>query len=224
MQHDEIPFWLQHTTFTGREDDPDGDGDGDEGNDGDDDGEEDEGEDGDGTAKQTPSEAEALREALRKERKLRRVAEREQKKLSREKESTEKKEAEDATAAQKRAEESEAKTQRLASRLLNNSVRDAVLAEANKLKFIDASDALTDDVLSIARDAADQDEDDPSIIEIDTDAIKDAVKQLAEKKKHLIAKPNDGTPSASRITSKTGTPDGEKTAEQKLLDEYPSLR
>lgn len=223
MDINEVPYWLLNAVIIGRENDDDNDGDGedgdDEGNDGEDNDSED-GEDGSQDDADKPDEETArLKEALRKERKLRRDAQREAKQLKQGKQTEEDSKASEE--AQKRVEASEAKTAKLAAKLLNKEISDAVLAEARRLKFIDPTDALTDAVLKEVD--AHQDEDDPSDIDIDTDSVKDAVKALADSKKHLIAKPNDGDPSGTKFSGKGGKKDSDATKE-KLLADYPSLR
>lgn len=216
-----IPFWLQHTTFTGREGDEGGEENlEDEGNDGEDDGDEGEGEGSEEESAAEPTEAELkLKKALRQERQLRRAAEREAKQLKNKKVDEENAEAEGKTKEELETERS--KTSRLAAKLLSNSIRDVVLDQAKKQNFIDPTDALIDDV--IKEIDAHQDEDDPSDIDIDEESVKLAVQALAKKKKHLIGKPNEGEPSGGKFSSKKVTKDGDSD-EDTLKENYPSLR
>lgn len=229
MHNTEIPFWLQNTIICGREDDDGNEGEGDEGNEDEEEDEENEEDDTDSGSKDSDkdkkkSEVEELKaalaakeEALKKERKSRRVAERDARRAAKAKE--DKSEAEDLEATKTKLQTSETKTEKLAARLLNQERDNAILAEARKLNFIDPSDALTDDI----REAidVDQDDEDPSDIDIDGDSVKRAVKELANKKKHLIAKPNNGEASGGRFKKGGESQEGD---EAKLKGLYSSLQ
>lgn len=164
---------------------------------------------------------EASKKATRVERQARRKAERDAKRATKKK--TEAKDEKDLEKTRTELEGEKGKTTRLATKLLDRSRDAAILAEARRQGFIDETDALTDNV----RDEVDfdQEEDDPSDIDIDTDSVKDAVTALAEKKPHLVGKNSDGsstTQSGSRMgKKKTGEP--EKYSEEKLKTDYPSL-
>lgn len=228
MQRD-LPEWLQNTIFTGREGDEDSGGN-DEGNNSEDDGQEDEDEDqdssSDGDSSSTSDDPAALKKALEEERKGRREERRARRKAERERDAakksqTETDEAKDLEAERAKRQASEEKTQRLAARLVNKERDDAILAEARRLKFIDPSDALTDTIRSAV--IVDQDDEDPSDIEVDEDSVKAAVADLARKKKHLISAPGDGQRSGSNVRQRAGSSD-EKTGDEKLKELYPSLK
>lgn len=217
-------FWLQNLIITGREgDDDEGDDNGDEGADGDDDGQDDvdddEHKDDQGNI-DWEAKAKAQEEALRKERKLRRQAEREARKAKKSS-TTEAKEAEENEAQQKLQAEQQ-KTKRLAEGLRKRAVDDAIQEVARKLKFIDPTDALLDEIR--AEIDVDQDDEDPTDIDIDMDSVRDAVKDLATRKKHLIGVEGPGAPSGSKFRSRGNNNTGDQAEQQKLQEAYPSLR
>lgn len=220
--HSKLPFWVLNTIITGREEDDDSDKDGDdEGDDSSDDGEEGspEGEGGDtgaGSEDDPTKRLEALERVLKEERRLRRKAEREARKAS--KKDSSDKEEQDAATARKQAEEASTKVSKLAVKLKNSAVDNAILNAARDMGFIDPTDALRDDVRNEVD--IDQDDEDPSDIDLDMDSVRDAVKKLASKKKHLVGEGGSGTPSGSKFRKKTG---GDKEVDN-LQELYPSLR
>lgn len=160
-------------------------------------------------------------ETLRKERVARRKAEREARKAGRKKVTEPKKKQEDEEAERKLA-ESQTRIEKLATGLLNSRLDQVVLEEARKQGFIDPTDALID---SVRGDIDyDQDEDDPSDIDIDLDSVKDAVADLANRKKHLVGSGTPGEPSGSRQRRRRKTGDDEATSEQALQGHYAALR
>lgn len=229
MHTNELPYWLQTLIIVGREEDDDKDGDqNDEGNDDGDDGEEGEdegskggsdkdGESDDGDDLETK--VANLEKALRDERRLRRKAERDSKRKGRQKASE--KNTEDDAETQKQLQAAEQKTQRLAAGLLQREVDTAILEEARRQGFIDPTDALLDDIRKEID--ADQDEDDPTAIDIDKDSVKDAVKDLASRKKHLVGQAPSNERSGGKFRRK-GSSDDSKPNDQTLQTHYPSLR
>lgn len=218
----DIPFWLQHTWITGREEGDEGSG-ADEG-----DNSEDNGEEGEDEGQETGSEDSAagddelasLKKALAEERKARRTAERNARKASKSQNNEEEQKTLEET-RQTLAEE-QAKTTRIADRLRTNEVDQAIRDEARKQGFIDETDALTDEVRKGVE--VDQDPDDPADIDVDLDTVKAAVSKLANQKKHLLGKPNEGEPSGGKFSrKKSGQNDG-KTQDAVLKETYPSLR
>lgn len=222
MHSTELPYWLQNLTICGREDDENNEGNEDqedEGNEDEDEGEGDGEEEGTGEGDDLDAKVKALEKALREERQLRRKAERDAKRKARQK-STEKK-TEDEAQTQEQLRVAEERTQRLAAGLLRKEVDDAIKEAARSMGFIDPTDALTDD---IRREVdADQDEDDPTDIDIDMDSVKDAVKALADKKKHLIGKALPDTRSGSKFRKKSSASE-DSIDEAALQANYPSLR
>lgn len=226
--------WLLLHTFRGHEDPPDSnDADSDEGSEGQDDDADDEGseDEGDGSGDQDAADkvddAKELKEALaktrkqlREERKGRRKAERDAQQAKTTREAGE--DAKEADKANEELTKEREKNQKMATRLRNKERDDAILAEARKLGFIDPSDALTDEIRNSV--AVDQDDEDPSDIEVDEDTVKVAVKKLADKKKHLLGTPGSSTESGGRFRKggKKKTGEAEKAAQ--ILQDYPSLR
>lgn len=232
MGINELPYWLQNTIICGRDNDGnEGEGDeGDEGDDAGDDGEENDGEGEEEISKIDPKNHEARAAALekaleterkqhREERKLRRKAERDARQAAQQKEESEEAKTLEETQTKLAAEAD--KNSKLATRLLNNERDAAILAEARRQKFIDPTDALIDDVRNAVE--VDQDDEDPSDIEVDSTSVKNAITKLATSKKHLIGEPNEGDRSGSRFR-KRGTKDDEATSDEKLKETYPSLR
>jgi len=84
---------------------------------------------------------------------------------------------------------------KLAARLRDSAIDTQILKFATKLKFIDPEDAVR--LVKRSDIEFDQDEEDPTLIEIDEESVEDAVKQLARKKRHLV---NRG-----KTTGKTGS-------------------
>lgn len=164
-------------------------------------------------------------EALRKERQLRRKAERDAR-AKKKQTPADKSKVDDETSERLRT--SEARTAKLAKGLLDNKLDQAILAEARRQKFIDESDALSDAIR--AEIDYDQDDDDPSDIEIDEETVKDAVASLAAKKKHLIRdsegssreRETPGSSSGSRLR-KNRNKNQDTPNEQALAGYYPSL-
>jgi hypothetical protein len=161
MKETRVPFWLANAVFTGREDDDD--------------------------LEELKAALKKEREEHRKERKLRRKAERD----ARKKQTQDKDEADDKDleAAKERVRQSEEKTKKLGTRLLNRERDAAILEAAREAGFIDPTDALTDKIRAAVE--YDQDDEDPSDIEIDEDSAAEAVEKLAKQKKHLLKSADD---------------------------------
>lgn len=222
MQTD-IPFWLQGLTIIGRDGDEDpNDQDQDNSDDVDDDDEDGENPD-DSSSKDGPdddsnnNELEGLKEALRKERRLRRQAEREARKAAKKKDND--KEQQDLAQTQEALKAAETRSQRLAQGLLRREVDNAILEEARSLGFIDPTDALTDDIRKAVD--SDQDDEDPTDIDIDRDSVRDAVKALANKKKHLVGKAMPTERSGGKFRKKS---EDDRASDSALTEHYPSLR
>jgi hypothetical protein len=220
MNKDELLFWLQNLVITGREegdDEGEDNQDGDEGDEGDEGNNDDGSGDGDGDNDEpvTKADLEKVQKALKEERRLRREAQ----KALRQKQKDTKDEADSANdaEAQKKIRDAETKAEKLAARLRRREVDSAILEAARAVGFIDPTDALTDSI----REAVDvdQDEDDPSDIDVDLDSVKDAVKDLAAKKKHLVGQGTPGEPSGGKF--RKGKKKGDEDAG--ILAHYPSL-
>lgn len=135
-----------------------------------------------------------LKSALAKERRERRKLEKAA--AAREKADADEKSKEaDAVAhAQKKEQEARDKVSKLASGLLQRELDSAIRKEAEKQGFIDPADAID----GVDRNSLtyEQDDEDPTDIDIDAKSIEKVVKGLAARKPHFI---------------KTGTDDGQRT-------------
>lgn len=202
-----------------QDDDSDDDDDGDDGDEGTgDDGKKKEGDEGKKEGDEDA--ADNLKKALRAERKQRKQFERELKQLRQLQ--TDKKDGDDGEAAklQKKADNAEAKATRLAERLLKTAVDGAIVKAATKLNFRDVDDALAQVKWDLEA-WVDQDEDDPSEIEVDAEAVERAVKKLAESKKYLLKVDGETDPSGSKFGGKGNNNDA--LSEQKLREKYSAL-
>lgn len=113
------------------------------------------------------------------------------------------------------------KTQKLASGLLKRTVDAAIKDAARDLKFIDVEDAIN----GVDRSAlvVDQDDEDPSDIDLDTDSVIAAVKKLAAKKPHFITKgTDDGSPTGSSMGGSRRR-NSKVSEEEELRNLYPGL-
>lgn len=216
---------LRLTQCRGAEDPPGGDQ-GDDSGDDDDDGDDDAGDEGkkkegeDGKKEDDGEDAaDNLKKALRAERKARKQADKELRQLRALQ--ADKKEGDDdaTTKAQQKADAADAKAVKLAARLAKTEVDNAIVKAATKLKFRDVDDALA----QVKRDPdwVDQDEDDPSEIEVDAEAVEKAVKKLADSKKYLLQVDGETDPSGSKFGGKGN--DNGTLSEQKLREKYSAL-
>ena len=230
LHNADLPEWLREgIIFSGAEgdgDDTGGDGDdgGDDGDDGEgtDDGNDSGGEGGDDedNPKRAGSKAALLRE-LAAERKKRQKLEREKAAAKKLEEDAELAKQDAVTQEKTKREQAEARAQKLAEGFRTSEVNRVVREVARELHFHDPSDALVSSVLSAIE--VEQDEDDPSVVEVDEASVQRAVKSLAAKKKHLVKSGTDddepsGSPFGGRRKGKKPTKDEE------YIELYPSLR
>lgn len=196
-------------------------GDGDEGEgEGSDDGDDgDEGEEGGEEKGKEDSNTDGLKSALQKERRERKRLEREAKELKRFKDEAEGREKSDTDKAKEDASKAESKAQKLAAKLRDSALDNAIIKAAGGLKFRDIDDALK----LIDRDAIDidQDDDDPSEINLDEDSVKAALEKLAKAKPHLIVADGQGEKSGSKFNG--GKKPTKQTDEEVLKSKYPAL-
>lgn len=226
----ELPHWLLAIgDIIGAEGDDDsgdqsGDDDGDEGDENDDDASDasEEHDDAD------DPKVKGLKTALATERASNKSNAKELKRLERElkkakaaqdeKELEEKSEVEQAKTKATKAEE---KATKLAAGLLKRDIDSAIEKAARDAGFIDIDDALSG--VDRSKITFEQDEDDPSDIDIDLATVKAEVKGLASRKKHLIRSgTEDGEPTGSTFGGskrKKG-----KLDDDSLKERYPSLR
>lgn len=161
-----------------------------------------------------------LKSALASERRLRENAERELKKRQKAEADRELAEKTEVEQAKIRADQAAQKVTALAQGLLREKLDNALVAAANKAKFIDPSDM----VLLVDRSQLvyTQDEDNPAQITIDQKVIDSVVKELATKKPHLVKTgTDDGEPTGSAFGGPA--PKGQKPTEDALREMYPSL-
>lgn len=136
-----------------------------------------------------------------------------------ERELAEKSEVEQATAKATQAEE---KATKLAQGLLKRDIDSAIEKAARDAGFIDIDDALSG--VDRSKITWEQDDDDPSDIEIDFATVKAEVKGLASRKKHLIRSgTEDGQPTGSTFGGGGKRKKG-KLDDDALKERYPSLR
>jgi hypothetical protein len=186
-----------------------------------DEGEEGEADDDDEVKIEGEENVDNLKKALAAERKLQKQTARELKRAQRKQQTVDDKEASDLQKLQTERDAEKARTQKLASSLLKNAVDLEITKAARGMKFRDPDDALS----LINRDdlAVDQDEEDPSDIDIDSDTVEAALKKLAEKKPHLLIADGDDDASAPKFGGKkVKTPS--TTDPEYLRGQYPALR
>lgn len=234
-----LPEWWFLDTFIGAEPEDEGeedddddkeseDGDEDESeeNESDEDASEDDEDEDEDESKEDP--AAGLRSALRKERKGHKAerrgriaAENENKQLKAQLDGKDGKESEAVATIQKELDSERTKNTSLASKIKDQAVRSAILAEATRQKFIDPEDAMS--IASAIE--VDQDAEDPTDIDIDEDAVKVAVAALAKRKKHLVGEGTAKTTSTTKSGSKQTRGRKKKTTESRGFDmaDYPSL-
>src|SRR5690606_17927203 len=117
------------------------------------------------------------------------------------------------------------KATKLAAKLLTNAVDTAIIKVGTALKFRDLDDALK--LVDRSEIDVEQDEDDPSDVEIDTKTVEAALKALAKAKPHLLIPDGDGDEgSGEKSGSKFGGSRKSKDDldEERLRELYPALR
>lgn len=175
----------------------------------------------------TAEELAGLKSALEKERNDRKALDKELssfRKAQQEREDAEKTEVQRLTDQQNRLAQNYAK---LAEGYRDNAVEKAVLAEATKLKFLDPSDALRNEVLRGL--TVEQNEEDPTQVTVDMAEIQRRVKELARSKPHYVtqgpARPPVAQKSGSQFNSQQPRGTDQQSAERARLAElYPALK
>lgn len=219
-------FWDQWPwVIRGAEDDPNPNPDGDDpdGDDPDDpdgtDGDDPDGDDGDKGETKSKEDFDALQKALAAERRTTKRLARENTRLKATKETKEAEKDESVEEAKQREQAATARAEKLAAGLLKRDIDTAIKEAARDLKFLDVEDALN----GVDRSAIvfDQDDDDPTDIDIDEDTVKAAVKALATRKPHFLNRgTDDGDPTGSSFG---GTRKKKQADEEALRAHYPSL-
>lgn len=216
MRKDLLPRHLQNLVIRGAQDDEEGDESEENSDDenSDEEGEEEEQE------KDKAEDTTALKSALQKERRARKEADRKLRKL--EKLVTEQgdKEKSESDKAKEQASTAESKAQKLAVQLRDRVIDNAIIKVSGKLKFRDVDDAL----MLINRDDIDveQDEDDPTQIELDEGSVETALQALAKKKPHLILADGQGEPSGGKFGGSRKSP--EKMQDAEMMDRYDAFK
>lgn len=236
---DELPFWLNPLLFAEDGDDDSGDDESQDDDADDDDGDEDD----DDTGKKGKDEDDptaGLKSALKKERTERKRLEKEAKKLRAAQQKIADKDKSETDQSKDEAREATEKAARLAAKLQTNAVDTAILRAASSFtvdgkKFTDIDDAIS--LVKRSEIEVEQDEDDPSDIEVDSDSVVTALKALAKRKPHLLSGASkdddegddddeDVRPSRRSTGSKVGsrgTRDKGKIKEDELRRQYPML-
>lgn len=218
-------FWnLFPQVIFGREGDEGADESGDEGDNDDDEGDpagdENTNDDANKSDKSGDNDIEALKKALAAERRQNKKNARALAQAQAQNASKEQTDNEDLEETKKKLIASTEKTQKLASGLLKRTLDSAIKDAARDLKFIDVEDAVAGVDRSLIE--FDQDDEDPSDIDLDVDSVVAAVKKLAAKKAHFIARGTDDN-------SPSGSPMGGSRKRSKVNEEdelrsiYPNL-
>jgi len=216
MRKDLLPEYLQNLIIRGSADDDEQGESEEESSDDDDEGEgENEGEQDKDKAEDTT----ALKSALQKERRARKNNERELKKLQKLVNDQGDKEKSDKDKAEETASKAESKAQKLAVKLKDSAIDNAVLKVAQKLKFRDTDDALK--LVDRGEIDVEQDEDDPTQIELDEGSVETALQALAKAKPHLILADGQEDKSGSKFGGSRKSP--ETLQDDKLKAAYPAL-
>lgn len=114
------------------------------------------------------------------------------------------------------------KLTRLAASFRNNAVRDAIIAEATKLNFLDPSDAVNPAILTDL--GVDQDEDDPTKITVDTAEVTKRLKALAQQKPHWLRQPpTTAKKSGSSFGGGSSGNEGPDAARAALISRFPAF-
>lgn len=226
----QLPWWFFELGIRGADDDADDDEndddtDADEEDSEESDDSEDDDDDDDSEEEDSNEDTTRLKNALKKERAIRRTAEKDAKTAKKELARKTKKEG----TTEERATESEAKATRLAGRLRTNAVDLEITKAAQSLGFRDVDDALA--LVNRSDIDVDQDDDEPEDVVVDEDSVMDALKALAKKKKHLIRHASDDDEaddldevegaSGSKMKGKRKKDD--PMSEAALRERYPAL-
>ena len=218
--HDD--YWNQWPgVILGAEDDGNG-SDPNGGNDSDSDDEDDDSNEGDqGNEGNQPSadDVAALQRALQAERRNNKRLTRENNRFKASQDRQNNDEANELEETRTKLQESTSRTEELAAGLLSRDLNKAIEDEAKKQNFIDPSDAINGvDRLKLVYD---QDDEDPTDIDIDLASVIAEVKRLAASKPHFISRgTDDGEPSGSGFG---GSKKQKKNSEDQMRELYPSL-
>jgi hypothetical protein len=158
--------------------------------------------------------------ALQKERKAAKEAQRALRAAQKRLEELDAKDKSETDKAKDTASKAESQVQKLAGRLKDAAVDNAITRLATELKFRDVDDALK--LIDRGAIEVEQDDDDPSDIDLDLESVKSALAKLAKSKPHLIMAEGQGDKSGSKFNgSKKPTKEAEEEA---IRAKYPALR
>lgn len=163
---------------------------------------------------------EKLQKALNAERRNSKKLERELRKERNVKAAVSQEENDTVEEAKQREAAALARSEKLAAGILKRDIDSAIREAAREAKFIDVEDAVNG--VDRTKITFDQDDEDPTDIDIDLTTVSTVVKALAAKKQHFIRKgTNDGeaTGSAHGGTRRRKT----QTPEEVYAERYPSL-
>lgn len=248
IQIDNLPEWLLEPSWIRfAEDEPEDTDDDDDADDAEED-DDDEEDDAEKAAAKKSKEAEdtsGLKSALQKERSDRKRLEKEAKELRRFKETAERKGKSETDNAKADATKASQKAEKLAAKLQTNEVDLTIIKVIQsdpKLKFRDIDDALS--LVKRGDIEVEQDEDDPSEIDVDSDSVVKALQALARRKPHLLVDSSNDedeedeededvselelirrsrrSATGSKVGSR-GTRDKGKITDEKLYETYPAL-
>jgi hypothetical protein len=163
--------------------------------------------------------AKGLKTALAKERRRAKALERENRQFKTAQEEAALADASELEKAQAKLTKAEERNKTLAQGLLTRDINAAIRAEAEKLQFVDVTDALAG--VDFSQLNYTQDADDPTDISIDLRTVTAAVKGLASKKPHFIKSgTTDGQPTGSQFG---GSQQKKSTDASDLKSIYPGL-
>ncbi|AVR56909.1 scaffolding protein [Microbacterium phage Triscuit] len=162
----------------------------------------------------------ALQKALNAERRLAKKLDRENRKLKAGKTEESEQEQADLETERNRSREATQKAEKLAAGLLQRDLNAAIEKAARAAGFLDPDDAIAG--VDRTKIDFDQDDEDPTDIDIDEDTVKAAVKALATKKPHYLTR---GTEDGDATGSPFGgsRKKGKKTDADTYRELYPSL-
>ncbi|WNO27789.1 scaffolding protein [Microbacterium phage Huwbert] len=162
----------------------------------------------------------ALQKALAAERRNNKKLDRENRKLKAGKTEESEQEQADLETERNRSREATQKAEKLAAGLLQRDLNAAIEKAARAAGFLDPDDAIAG--VDRTKIDFDQDDEDPTDIDIDEDTVKAAVKALATKKPHYLTR---GTEDGDATGSPFGgsRKKGKKTDADTYRELYPSL-
>ena len=185
----------------------------------DDDDSNDEGQGNDGGNTPSADDLAALQRALQAERRNNKRLTRENNRFKASQDRQNDDEANELEEVRTKLQASTSRTEKLAAGLLSRDLNKAIEDEAKKQKFIDPSDAING--VDRSKLVYDQDDEDPTDIDIDLTSVVSEVKRLAASKPHFITRgTDDGEPSGSGFG---GSKKQKKSSEDQMRELYPSL-